>query len=272
MQSSDYIEYRNKGYKGFIRKGHHSKPFIEFLDNIDSNIEDIVTEHYDNLPNEASLPLPTDRMVTVLEVPTIDGMKKVLLKEDDFERSFNFAKSFKSIFKKSRGLRGWLAATRLADGFVLVPEPIAYIEKRGLLRFKRGYFFMEYIEGSVNLGDKLKGGDDKVRLIVQVGDLLRALHELNCSHGDMKASNFLVKDDGDRHRLFMIDTEDVRFHKKINKMHRMKDLLRFVRSIPDVEDQDMDMLLSGYGKNVRAITDNITPRELRQFYYSGKRF
>ena len=268
MRSEDYIEYNNSGYKGFIRKGHHSKPFIEFLDNIDSNVKDIVTEHYEKFPKD--VPAPTDRMVTVLDVPTIDGMKKVFLKQDDFERAFNFAKTFKSIFKQSRGMKGWLAACRLLDGFVLVPEPIAYIEKRGLLRFKRGYFFMEYIEGSLNLGDKLKDGEDRVRLIVQVGDLLRALHELDCSHGDMKASNFLVKFEVDRHRLYLIDTEDVRFYKKIDKMHRMKDLLRFVRSIPDVEDQDMDMLLSGYGKNIRAIKDNITPRELRQFYYSGK--
>ncbi len=268
MQSDDFIEYKNKGYKGFIRKGHHSKPFIEFLDNIDSNIKDIVIEHYAKFPKD--VPAPTDRMVTVLDVPTLDGTKKVFLKQDDFERAFNFVKTFKSIFKQSRGMKGWLAANRLLDGFVLVPEPIAYIEKRGKLRFKKGYFFMEYVEGSINLGDKLKDGEDHVRLIVQVGDLLRSLHELNCSHGDMKASNFLVADEGERHRLYLIDTEDVRFYKKIGKMHRMKDLRRFVRSIPGVEDQDMDMLLSGYGKNIRAIGDNITPRELRQFYYSGK--
>ncbi|MBE9531320.1 MAG: hypothetical protein IME98_00775 [Proteobacteria bacterium] len=169
-------------------------------------------------------------------------------------------------------MKGWLAANCLLDGFVLVPEPIAYIEKRGLLRFKEGCFCMEYIEGSLNLGDKLKDGENRVRLIVQVGDLIRGLHELNCSHGDMKASNFLVADEGDRHRLYMIDTEDVKFHKKIDKKHRMKDLLRFIRSVPDVADQDMDMLLSGYGKNIKAIKENITPRELRQFFYSEKRF
>jgi serine/threonine protein kinase len=272
MQSDEFIEYQNKGYKGFIRRGHQSKPFVEFLDDIDSNVEEIVIEHYDKLPNEVSIPLPTDRMVTVLDVPVIGGTKKVFLKEDDYQRAFNFAKSFKSIFKKSRGMKGWVAANRLLDGFVLVPEPIAYIEKRGLLGFKRGYFFMEYIEGSLNLGDKLKDGEDRVRLIVQAGDLLRSLHELDCSHGDMKASNFLVGDEGDRSRLYMIDTEDMRFHKKIDKMHRMKDLLRFVRSLPDVRDEDMDMLLSGYGKNIRAINDSITPRELRQFFYSDKRF
>ncbi|MEE9543041.1 MAG: lipopolysaccharide kinase InaA family protein [Thermodesulfobacteriota bacterium] len=268
MRSDDYIEYQSKDYKGFIRKGYHSKPFMEFLDNIDSNIKDIVIDHYAKFPKD--VPAPTDRMVTVLDVPSLDGTNRVFLKEDDFERAPNFAKSFKSIFKKSRGMKGWLAATRLLEGFVLVPEPIAYIEKRGLLRFKRGYFFMEYVEGSLNLGDKLKDGEDHVRLIVQAGDLLRSLHELDCSHGDMKASNFLVGDEGDRYRLYMIDTEDMKFHKKIKKMHRMKDLLRFVRSIPDVEDQDMDMLLSGYGKNIRAIGDNITPRELRQFFYSNK--
>lgn len=272
MQSENLIEYNNNGYKGFIRKGHHSKPFIDFLDNIDSNIKDVVIEHYDKLPNEVAIPLPTDRMVTVIDVPTIGGMKKVFLKQDDFERASNFQKSFKSIFKMSRGMRGWIAANRLLDGFVLVPEPIAYIEKRGLLRFKKGYFFMEYVKGSINLGDKLKDGEDRVRLVVQVGDMLRSLHDLNCSHGDMKASNFLLGDEGDRHRLYMIDTEDMRFHKKINKMNRMRDLLRFTRSLPDVVDQDMDLLLSGYGKNIRAINDNITPRELRQFYYSGKRF
>jgi tRNA A-37 threonylcarbamoyl transferase component Bud32 len=240
---------------------------MDYLDNIEANIKDLVIEHYNTIPTD-----PAVRMTTIVDVPTLDGTRKVFLKEDDFIRAPNFVKSFKSIFKQSRGMKGWLAATRLLEGNVLVPEPIAYIEKRGALRFKRGYFFMEYIEGSLNLGDKLKDGKDRVRLIFQAGDLLRSLHELDCSHGDMKASNFLVGDEGDRFRLYMIDTEDMRFHKKIDKTHRMKDLLRFVRSIPDVMDEDMDMLLSGYGKNIRAIGDNITPRQLRQFYYSGKRF
>ena len=272
MQSGNFIEYENNSYKGFIRRGYNSEPFVEYLNNIEANIKDIVIEHFDNLPNEKNVPLPTDRMVTVLDVPTNAGSQKVFLKQDDFERAPDFFKSFKSIFKDSRGMKGWEAANRLMDGSVLVPEPIAYIEKRGPLRFKQGFFFMEYIENSINLGEKLKDGHDRVRLIVQVGDLLRGLHELNCSHGDMKASNFLVKDEGDRFKLYMIDTEDVSFYKKISKMHRMRDLLRFVRSVPDVADEDMDMLLSGYGKHIRAINDSITPRELRQFYYSDKRF
>ena len=270
MRSDDFIEFNNNGYKGSIRRGYHSEPFIEYLNNIDENITDVVKAHYAKFPSD--VPAPTDRMVTIIDVPSIGGTMKIFLKQDDFVRAFNFQKSFKSIFKMSRGMKGWVAANRLLDGFVMVPEPIAYIERRGLLRFKKGYFFMEYIEGSLNLGDKLKDGKDRVRLIVQVGDLLRSLHELNCSHGDMKASNFLVGDEGDRYKLYLIDTEDMRFHKKISKMNRMKDLLRFTRSIPNVADEDMDMLLSGYGKNIKAIKENITPRELRQFFYSSKRF
>ncbi|MBE9531201.1 MAG: hypothetical protein IME98_00170 [Proteobacteria bacterium] len=272
MQSKEFIEYHNNGYKGFIRRGYHSKSFVEYLDNIEANIKDVVTHHYNTIPTDPAVRFPTDRMVTVVEVPMADGTRKVLLKQDDFVRAFNFKKSFKSIFKQSRGMKGWLAANCLLDGFVLVPEPIAYIEKRGALRFKKGYFFMEYIEGSVTLADYLQDDVDRVRLLVQVGDLIRGLHELSCSHGDMKASNFLLKPDGDRHRLYMIDTEDVKCHKKINKKHRMKDLLRFIRSVPNVADQDMDMLLSGYGKNIKAVKENITPRELRQFFYSEKRF
>ncbi len=258
MASTDLIEYNKNGYKGFVRRGYDQVPFLTYLAGIDEHVKEVEARHYKDFA------APTDRMVTTVDAPFNGGPRKLMLKQDDFTRSFKASKSVKYAFKRSRGLKGWEAANMLLDGFVLVPEPIAYIEKRSMGAFKKGYFFMEYIEGAVLLRDAVKEHTDRESLIVESGSIMRKVHDLGCVHGDMKATNFLVKGGGNEKRVYLIDFEDVSFSKKVGKKERINDIMRFIESIEDITKAEVNVMLTSYGRDVTVWNDNITINDLRQ--------
>lgn len=258
MPSKDLIEYNKNGYKGFVRRGYDQAPFLEYLSAIDEHVKEVEARHYKNFD------APTDRMVTTVEAPFLGGPRTLMLKQDDFTRSFNASKSVKYAFKRSRGLKGWEAANMLLDGFVLVPEPLAYIEKRSMGAFKKGYLFMEYIEGAVLLRDAVKENTDREQLIVEAGSIMRKVHDLGCVHGDMKSTNFLVKGTGNEKRVYLIDFEDVSFSKKVAKKERINDIMRFIESIEDITKAEVNALLTSYGRDLTVWNDNITINDLRQ--------
>ena len=258
MPSTDLIEYNKNGYKGFVRRGYDQEPFLNFLAAIDEHVKAVEVRHYKDFD------APTDRMVTTVEAPFIDGPRTLMLKQDDFTRFFKASKSIKYAFKRSRGLKGWEAANMLLDGFVLVPEPIAYIEKRSRGTFKKGYFFMEYIEGAALLRDAVKNSADREHLIVETGSIMRKVHDLGCVHGDMKSTNFLVKGTGTEKRVYLIDFEDVSFSKKVRKKDRISDIMRFIESIDDISKAEVNALLTSYGRDVTVWNDNITINDLRE--------
>jgi tRNA A-37 threonylcarbamoyl transferase component Bud32 len=258
MLSTNSVAYDRSEYRGFVRKGYDSARFIEYLDGIEKNIVETLKRHYANFSK------PTDRMVTVVEVPFADSTRKLMLKEDDFTRAPNAAKMIKYIFKPSRGERGWDASVFLADAGLLVPEPVAYVEKRKLGIFRRSFFFMEYVANARSLRDVLSGEGDKGALMAEAGTTIKRLHDLGCTHGDLKATNFLVREDEDgQRRLYLIDLEDVRMHSKIPRKKRLDDLVRFYKSSGDTAGNYVRVFLSGYGKDINTIDENISARELR---------
>ncbi|MEE8574325.1 MAG: lipopolysaccharide kinase InaA family protein [Thermodesulfobacteriota bacterium] len=252
------IEYRHNGYKGFVCRGYDSATFLEYLNNIDENIAEVVRSHYKDFDKQ------TDRMVTAIEVPFADSTRKFLLKQDDFTRAFNAQKMTKYAFKPSRGRRGFDASLLMMEKGLLIPEPVAYIEKRKMGAFLKGFFFMEFIDQAKSLRDVLTGDAcDKGALMAEVGTTIKRLHDIGCTHGDMKATNFLVRDDGEQRRLYMIDSEDVRCHSKIPRKRRLDDLVRFYESSGDSEGNFIRPFLSGYGKDINIVKENISARELR---------
>ena len=109
-------------------------------------------------------------------------------------------------------------------------NPVAMLEYRiGPLR-RRSYFVTEYIEGPdalVRLGS-LETPDDELEALVL---LLRNLSESKISHGDMKATNFLMADDGP----VIIDLDAMREHKNSESFQRAynKDMDRFMKNWED---------------------------------------
>ena len=131
-------------------------------------------------------------------------------------------------FRPSRARISWQSAHRLKLLGIATPKPLAMRENRsGLLR-REAYLFSECVNGD-NLKVwllKQKGIEIPAWLGCQVVRLFDLLWNSHVTHGDMKATNFIVTDE----QLQVIDLDAVQWHgseKSFLKAFR-RDLQRFM--------------------------------------------
>jgi tRNA A-37 threonylcarbamoyl transferase component Bud32 len=113
--------------------------------------------------------------------------------------------------RPSRAWKSWKNAHRLTLLGIPTPRPIAFMENRwGPLRSK-AYFITEYIEAD-NLNHLLHTGKVKDNaledVVEQFVEILRLLTDASLSHGDFKATNFLV----DAGKISITDLDAMREH------------------------------------------------------------
>ena len=144
-------------------------------------------------------------------------------------------------FRKSRAWVSWANANRLDFLGISSVKPVALIEERfGPLR-RRAYFVTEYIDGpdATVLPEK----ENPMAEIASIVDILKELAAAGVSHGDLKASNFLLSNDG----AVIIDLDSMREHSNPVDRNRAekKDMARFMRnweSIPEVKQRFNELL------------------------------
>jgi tRNA A-37 threonylcarbamoyl transferase component Bud32 len=144
-------------------------------------------------------------------------------------------------FRKSRAWISWANANRLHFLGISTVKPVALVEERfGPLR-RRAYFVTEYIDGpdATVLPEK----ENPMAEMASIADILKELAAAGVSHGDLKASNFLLGSDGP----VIIDLDSMKEH--TNPVDRVraekKDIARFMRnweSIPQVKQRFTDLL------------------------------
>jgi tRNA A-37 threonylcarbamoyl transferase component Bud32 len=114
--------------------------------------------------------------------------------------------------RPSRAWKSWRNAHRLALRGIPTPKPIAFIEKRwGPFRSK-AYFITEYVDG-VHLYYLIRSGRMKEKplqgLIERFVGLLQLFADASMSHGDFKATNFIVAGE----QIVFTDLDSMREHR-----------------------------------------------------------
>ncbi|MBT4494042.1 MAG: hypothetical protein HOC70_12430 [Gammaproteobacteria bacterium] len=145
------------------------------------------------------------------------------------------------LFRKSRAWVSWGNTFRLEFLGIKTLKPVALVEERfGPFR-GRAYFITEYEQGcdATTLAEK-SNPDAEMRSIVEI---LRKLEEAGVSHGDLKASNFLLTGEG----AAIIDLDSMTEHSlyRLKEQARIRDRARFMRnwtSAPVVEKRFADLL------------------------------
>jgi len=141
-------------------------------------------------------------------------------------------------YRKSRAWVSWRNSHLLKITGINTPTPVAVIEKRlGPLR-NVSYILTEYVDGTdiYTLLNSDKAGEVNLpELAGEFGEMLRKFSSSLISHGDFKATNFILSDN----RLFVTDLDAVRKHKSKQEFVRAfnKDLERFMqnwRKLPDI--------------------------------------
>ncbi|HDS16302.1 MAG TPA: serine/threonine protein kinase [Proteobacteria bacterium] len=117
-------------------------------------------------------------------------------------------------WRPSRALISWNNAQRLQWWGLAVPEPVALLEKRVCGLRSTAYFISRYVPGRdalTLLGDPQGTGSEKKAWLQAFARLFQRLLELNLSHGDCKATNFICGRDG---RLYLLDLDAMRSWKR----------------------------------------------------------
>ncbi len=136
------------------------------------------------------------------------------------------------VFSTPRALLNWSNGLVLQSFGVATPQPLACLWLKscgGLLR--KAYVLMEYVDGrslsGIDRAEVMAGNPPTIPQ--QFARLWRKLDSLDATHGDFKASNFMIDRQGG---LILIDLDSFQFHrvKAIKKRKQEKDLSRFMRN------------------------------------------
>ncbi len=130
----------------------------------------------------------------------------------------------------SRARRSWVNAWRME--FLGIPsvKPVAMIEEKvGPFR-GRAYFVSEYVAGTDALAT-IKTSREPNDQMAAISSLLQDLSDSRISHGDMKATNFMMSEGGP----VLLDLDAMKEHHDVISFRRAfrRDLKRFMKNWRD---------------------------------------
>ena len=224
-RKKEYINkcYRNCTITTYEYRFTHELAFrTNFLESISINIH----EKIEQLMLMGKV-LKAGNSATVVLV-NIDGLDYVI-KRYNIKNIVHFLRRF---WRPSRATISWKSANLLELIGISTPRPLGFIEKRfGPFRVGVSYFISEYEETESLLKTYSKRPPTKDEL-VKVSNLFKTLKKYKISHGDFKASNLLIDNQGN---ISLIDLDSMLEHKN-NKLFLQahdKDIKRFLRNWSD---------------------------------------
>ena len=160
----------------------------------------------------------------------------VKLEGNDFDLTIkrynmkNFRHRVSRCWRPSRACVSWQGAHRLAMLGIATPRPIAMRENRNGRFRKEAYIVTEFVKGKNLQGWLLTSKGEKVPnwLGQEVFRFFDILWHGKVSHGDMKASNFIISGK----ILFVIDLDTLQRHSSENAMNQAfaEDIERFMEN------------------------------------------
>ena len=184
-------------------------------------------------PDEPSERLKDGNTATVWRA-SLEGLSLVVKRYNVKDRWHGVSRAF----RESRASVSWRNAHMLQMFGIDTPAPVAYCLRRENPLQAVGYFVAEEVLGT-NLRDWVAQHRDQPdeiqRVATMVASLLVRLRRLRISHGDLKASNFVLSEG----RLFLIDLDSMRLHRFRATFERAwrSDMARFEenwRDLPQV--------------------------------------
>ena len=168
-------------------------------------------------------------MVSILK----GGEKKVCVKQFRYPHFWNV---FKEHFRRSKGLKAWLAGNGLRARGIPSLLPLAFVERKNWFGLTETFLVMETHEIGRELDRYILEGLKDVRkkrlFIKTFAQWLSHFHRMNLYHQDMKTCNILISEDGETWDFHLLDLEDVRLDEKVDGKKLSKNLLQLNTSTP----------------------------------------
>lgn len=155
--------------------------------------------------NGSSVKVMQDNFKSKVGVVVVDN-RKFVIKRHNYKSSWH---RFRRYFRPTRSSRSWHYSKLLMDNGILVPTPVAFVEKR--IGWLRGmcHFVYEYVDGITGEEYFKRYLDSPERIaagIDSVVTLLLNIKRLGLIHGDIRMSNLIFQDN----RLWLLDFDDMR--------------------------------------------------------------
>ena len=168
-----------------------------------------------------------------LALVEIDG-RKLVVKRYNIK---NTRHAIKRCLRRTRASLSWRNAHLLEYVSVPTLKPIALLEMRHGPFRSTSYFISEYLDGMDAYHFFHTSSKSKIemqRLIREFGDLLQRLVQASISHGDFKATNFLITNIG----LRIVDLDALREHRYRWRFRRSfnRDCRRLMRNWSDLPE------------------------------------
>ncbi len=195
-------------------------------------------ETMEPLLNDPDSMIKTGRMIKKGNTSTVSlveaGGQRFVVKRYNIK---NIQHAIGRSFRSSRASVSWRNGHRLRFLGIFTPEPVALIEKRRGPFRSEAYFITEYVDGidACRLFHSEASGHLKQKEVVkEFGKLVQALSDAFISHGDSKATNFLVT----KHGLSVIDLDSMAEHRLRWRFKKAfaRDCKRFMKNWMDLPE------------------------------------
>jgi tRNA A-37 threonylcarbamoyl transferase component Bud32 len=136
--------------------------------------------------------------------------------------------SLAALVRPSPALRSWIHGHGLRERMLPTARPLAVWTRMFWGIPREAYLLTEYVPASGDLHKRLQALEQNGRTqdlrqeIDRIARLVRAMHERQLSHRDLKAGNILAADLG----IWLIDLVGMRAHKQLKREERIQNLTR----------------------------------------------
>ncbi|MFB0566365.1 MAG: lipopolysaccharide kinase InaA family protein [Candidatus Aminicenantaceae bacterium] len=202
-------------FKGWIHPDYNYPPFIEAI----SDCQRLLKQRDSRILHEGR-----NRVGVVRLKNKNNENADVVIKEFKIQG----VNKLKSLLLPSKALRAWKGAVSLLERRIDTPFPIACLERRKKGFVDQSYYLAEKVEEVKEIRYLfLNSPVSKIRPLVEsLSRYLFVCHEKGILHRDLSDGNILVKEDKGKFRFYFIDTNRIRFPKRIRPLSRIKNLVR----------------------------------------------
>ncbi len=214
----------------------HSEKQVRYFHRRDFPMEQLksaLEEHRDLVTKSSSSLIKNspEVAVSILE----DGEKKICLKQFRYPHLWN---RLKEHFRRSKGIKSWVAANGMRARGLASLKPLALVERKNWVGLKESVLFTEALAEDQEMDRYiLKGCGDlrKKRLFIKTfAGWLGGLHKMDLYHKDMKTCNILVSERGETWNFYLLDFEDILLDEKVNQRQLFRNFLQLNTSTPRV--------------------------------------
>jgi tRNA A-37 threonylcarbamoyl transferase component Bud32 len=221
-ESTEFTVQREKGIRYFHRKDFP----LDRLKRVMEEHRDLVRERPFSL-----IKYSPEVIVSILN----DEGERICLKQFCYP---HFWGQVKEHFRRSKGLKAWMAANGMRARGIPSLKPLALVERKNWIGLKESFLFMETLADDQEMDRYiLKGFADlnKKRLFIKAfARWLDGLHKMSLYHKDMKTCNILVSERGETWGFHLLDFEDIRMNEKVNWKKLFRNFLQLNTSTPKV--------------------------------------